>query len=67
MTKSIHICNVRLRCKSISNSYSGFSIEAPAELVFQISIRILMENIGGGMAAPLKSAVGPIWLGRQLG
>ena len=25
-----------------------------------------MENIGGGMAAPSKSAVGPIWLGRQL-
>ena len=26
----------------------------------------LMENIGGGMAAPSKSAVGPIWLGRQV-
>ena len=26
----------------------------------------LMENIGGGMAAPSKSAVGPIWLGRWL-
>jgi hypothetical protein len=25
-----------------------------------------MENIGGGMAAPLKSAVGPIWLSRLL-
>ena len=23
----------------------------------------IMENIGGGMAALLKSAVGPIWLG----
>ena len=25
-----------------------------------------MENIGSGMAAPSKSADGPIWLGRQL-
>ena len=25
-----------------------------------------MENIGGGIAAPSKSAVGPIWLGSQL-
>ena len=23
-------------------------------------------NIGGGMVAPSKSAVGPIWLGRRL-
>ena len=27
---------------------------------------VAMENIGGGMAAPLKSAVGPIWRDRQL-
>jgi hypothetical protein len=26
-----------------------------------------MKIIGGGMAAPSKSAVGPIWLGRWLG
>ena len=26
-----------------------------------------MESIEGGMAALSKSAVGPIWLGRQLG
>ena len=25
-----------------------------------------MENIGGGIAAPLKSAVGPIWHSRWL-
>jgi hypothetical protein len=25
-----------------------------------------MENLGGGMAAPSKSAVGLIWLNRQL-
>ena len=25
-----------------------------------------MENMGGGMAAPSKSAVGQTWLGRQL-
>ena len=27
------------------------------------TIKLGMENIGGGMAAPSKSAVGPIWLG----
>ena len=26
----------------------------------------LMENIGGGMAAPSKSAIGQIWLGWRL-
>ena len=34
-------------------------------LVFPLMYRP-MENIGGGMAALAKSAVGPIWLGRQL-
>ena len=46
------------------------------DLLFDQSFKILdypnhtlllsMENIGGGMAAPSKSAVGPIWLGHRL-
>ena len=30
------------------------------------SMEVAMEIIGGGMAAPSKSAVGPVWLGRRL-
>ena len=37
----------------------SFSIEMP-------HLPPTMENIGGGMAGPSKSAVGPIWLGRRL-
>ena len=35
-------------------------------ILFYLCMMCSMENIGGGMAAPLKSAVGPIWLGRRL-
>ena len=34
--------------------------------VKKTEMRVPMENIGGGMAAMLKSAVGPIRLGRLL-
>ena len=57
------------------NSASGICKISAKQMLDQESIFFLqptmdyghtMENIGGGMGAPSKSALAPIWLGRQL-
>ena len=51
-------------CKNEDNNTASMRIFLQV-CIFFFCISV-MENIGGGMAAPSKSAVEPIWLGHQL-
>ena len=45
--------------------YGGHNLLPLIDITCQSMVRI-MENIGGGVVAPLESVVEPIWLGRWL-